>query len=722
MSLTRNTCVLVVLVAPLACDRESTGTVVETGKSALFEDIKDVPKDSSAAEPVQVKVEPAGPVKSGSEPLRGVVPSLLTAPVGRRYVAIFDKTVAEACPNATTVGWSGDRLFRSGDALALMTPKDATLPLPLERFCRYTWGGKGAPATGPQFDAAWTAKLIRIDADLDVTLPQTASYLGADPVARGELSSAFRMRLGAVGSGTPSTVHQQTEAGARVAVVDTAGFGDAATAYASARANLRHGLTMAEIVADVRCPNGEAQCRDKQFLAQAFPYVGGSPLMQTGGGPLGSIGSLAYAVGEAVVRWQSLKLPAAPLIINLSVAWDPRFGHALTTPGQEAQHTQLLVTPSATVPATVQAVHAILVYASCLDALAIAAAGNNTGGPCEQVEAMAPARWESYPAPDAARCEALFGTLPARRGGDPGFKMATVGLVVAAGGVIDGSTPIPVARVGSTPARVLPAFQAVAGAGSRQTDAWTGTSVAAAAMSGLAASVWTHAPTMTPAQVVSLITSSGEATSLNVEMIAGGGQARRVSGHATFNRLCLNRAGCVNPYAPPQMPVIPGPAAETTSVSENLTCAPSTVSCGAQSVTVHACGAAGASAPPPAPEPWLRPQPGTPICPICPVRGGKLTVSLNPDHGGSMAVLNNPTFEFRTASGSYVRAGLGQITVDAAGTIVDLARYTITAGAAPQTIADALAANQVTAATLAFYINDAAGNPTRASSSVSVSP
>jgi hypothetical protein len=72
--------------------------------------------------------------------------------------------------------------------------------------------------------------------------------------------------------------------------------------------------------------------------------------------------------------------------------------------------------------------------------------------------------------------------------------------VYAAGGVTADGQPIPVARPGSTPPRVVQAFQAVAGAGTRQTDAWTGTSVAAAALSGLAASIWTHAPRSRPAR------------------------------------------------------------------------------------------------------------------------------------------------------------------------------------------------------------------------------
>ncbi len=698
------------LALPFACDREADGPPAQ---QSLF---APVPKDSQPvpeASPVA-----AGPTRSGADK---PAPVLATA---RRYVAIFDKTADEPCPAATLPSWSGDRLFRSGDALALMTPKTATLPKPLERFCSYAWLGKGAPAAAPAFDATWTGKQIRIDADLDVVAPQMA-YLGADAATLDGLAAAFRQRSGSLGSGAASTIYLQTEAAARVAVIDSLGHDDAGLLYAAALPRQRHGLAMAELVRGVRCPNDEAKCRDPLFHAQAFPYTGASPLVQPGGGPLGSVGSLAHAIGEAVIRWRGLKLPGAPLILNLSLAWDPAYGADLTAPGQEATHSQLLVTPSATVPATVQAVHAVLVYAACLDALTIAAAGNNTGGPCEQQGAMAPALWERYPTPDAARCQALFGELPARRTGDPAFASAASALVYAAGGVTADGAPIPIARVGSTPARVLPAFQAVAGAGPRKTDAWTGTSVAAATLSGISAAIWTHAPALTPGQVIAMITGSGEQTRLTAQL-TNAGRARLVTGHAAFAALCAARPGtCTNPYAPPQLPASPAAAIGALSLNTTpLACTTTTTTCGGANVAVLGCADGTTPIPNvPAPSPWLRPQPDIPYCPICPVRGGKLYLSLNPDHAGTTATLDSLTLEFRRLDGSYVRAGIGSITVDADGETIDLSRFTLTgAGAAPQTIAAALTANNVTAATLACQIVDAAGGRTRAISAVSVSP
>ena len=682
------------------------------------------PVDEPAAAPEPSRSGASGPSRSGASQ-----PVAKPAPVSaRRYLAIFDKTPAEACPQATTPGWGVDLVFRTGDAASLIQPKGAPLPAPLERFCRYMWSGKGLPAAAPTFDATWTGKQIRIDPDLDVLLPQTAgAYLGADPGLRADLSTAFRKQMGVVGSGVASPVYAG-EAVARVAVIDSAGQTDAATSYANAAANIRHGLAMAELIADVRCPNGEAQCRERRFFAQAFPYTGASALVQAGGGPLGSLGSLAYAIGEATIRARPKSPEDRPMtVLNLSVAWDPEYGGELTDPGEEASHDQLLVTPSAAIPATVQAVHAALVYASCLDMLTIAAAGNNTGAPCEQQGVMPPARWERYPAPNQARCVALFGPLPAWRAGDPAVPKASKALVYAAGGVVAGSQPIPLARPGGIPARVLPAFQAVAGAGPGQTDAWTGTSVATAALSGLAAQLWTHNPRLSPGQVIALITASGEPTAL-ADDLTGRTTARRVSGHAAFASMCTTGRPdmhCVNPYAPATAPrTTPTIASLSGGSPSALTCTTTTASCGATDLDVVSCGSGGAPAPVGPPLPWLRPQPVSPICPICPVRGGKLTLSLNPDHSGNMAMLDNPTLEFRRRDGSWLRAGLGSLSVGTAGLEVDLERYTITTapGAPQQTVAAALLANDVSAATLAFRVTDGAGTITRSSSAVSVSP
>jgi hypothetical protein len=526
-------------------------------------------------------------------------------------------------------------------------------------------------------------------------------------------------------------VHSEVTGPAYVAVIDTAGFGEAGTAHLGSDPRMHHGLAMGEFIVDARCPNGEAGCRDKRYFAQAFPYSATSPQVLPGGGPLGSIGSLAHAIGEALVRWQqSGKLKGSPLVLNMSVAWDPRYGSDVTPAGSEADHWKRLVTPSEQVPATVQAVHAALVYAACLDTLSFAAAGNNAGAPCEQQGAMAPALWERYPSPDAAACKQIFEQVMPRRAGSPGFPTGTASLVYAAGGVTAGGTSIPIARPGSTPARVLMAFAGVAGAGAEQTDVWTGTSVATALASGLAGQLWSHQRSLSPAQVVAVIDSSGT-VALPQEMLPGIKKARFITGYGAFDRLCGLRGGpCSNPYVAPQLnPLVTALAASTTSGAANtslaavtpLGCSVRSQQCGLGTVDVVECGATGPAALAPAvtPDPWLRPQPWVPLCPVCPVRSGRLTLSLNPDYGADPQLIQDPTLAFRRSDGSYLAARLGAITVAATGTAVDLANYTVVVGGVTQTLAAALV-GQADAGTLSFTVVDAAGGRSRLVSAVPV--
>ena len=700
-----------------------------------------VPEDSKDAQAPVPKPSPddapAGPSKAGaSGPSRvGAGPGPVGRPpradVARRYIAVVNKQAESPCPPSQDPGWTVVPLFRS-EATAQLLGK-ALLPQGLERFCQYGWGGAGLPAAPPGFAPA--AGVVRVDADLDVVVQQTAtaSYLGGDPAVRDALAGGFRGAAGLLPSGVPDAlVHKDVTGPAYVAVIDTVGFADSQATRASSDPRLHHGLAMAELIADARCPGDELGCRNRRLFAQAFTYDASGPQALAGGGPLGSIGSLARAIGEVVVRWQqSGKLRGSPLILNMSVAWDPRFGHELTAPGNEAEHWKRLLTPDAQVSAPVQAVHAALVYAACLDALSFAAAGNNAGAPCEQQGAMAPALWERYPAPDAAACAQIFKREMPRRAGDPAVPAARPALVYAAGGVLASGEPIPIARPGSTPPRVALAFQAVAGAGAQQTDAWTGTSVATAVLSGIAAQLWSHQRGLSPAQVVAVIDSSGE-VGPPVEMLAGVKRATVVTGYAAFERLCALRGGpCANPYAPPKTasladalaasPALTATATAAIGAAASLPCTVRATRCGADTADVIECGATGATAmaPPSTPKPRLRPQPSIPLCPVCPVRGGRLTLSLNPDNATAPQNIQDPTLTFRRSDGSYLSARLGAITVGTSGTEVDLAGYTVVVNGAAQPLAQALI-GQTEAGTLTFTVVDVTGARSRLVSAVPV--
>ncbi len=731
--------VILVLLTLVACTREAGSGSADAkpqgllaaepaGSGGAEAEPKAMVEGTGAEVPVLKDTESAArPAKSGAAGPSLVGTSIRPAAVWRRYVALTKKMPADPCPTPSA-GWAGERLFRRGETAALLGDK-GVLPDSLERFCLYTWGGKGAPASPPTFTGPDAGLVVRIDADREVVTPQL-SYNGGDPAARAALAGAFVQAAGAAPAGAQGpSVHSGVEGPAKVAIVDTVGFSEVSGLdYASAVARQRHGLAMAGVIDAVRCPNGETGCDSQKFHAQAFPYGPTSPQPLPGGGPLASMASVAYAIGEATVRWQQGDMRTSPLVLNLSLGWDPRFGDALTDPGLEANHADLLATPSAAVAANVQAVHAAMVYATCLDALSVAAAGNNPGSACEQTGLMVPGSWERYPAPDRARCEALFVTLPAWRPGDPAVTATTRSLVYAAGGVDASGRPIPIARAGGTPPRVLAAMQAVVGTGSSQTDAWTGTSIATASLAALAAQVWSHDRAMTSHQVMALIDQSGTSTPLAVDGGPTRRRARRVLAHGVFAQLCgVRYAGqtCPNPYLAPTMPAVasstPAPVGQLAG-QISLACTTSATQCGARTTNTTRCGSAGSAAPPPAAEPWVRPQPDMPLCPDCPIRGGKLTLSLHPDFTGSSVVLEEPVLEFVRADGSYVGARLEQVTVGAAGAEVDLARYLVDLGTGAVTLASLLGSEGIASGVLGFAVTDAAGGSAWLTSAVRVEP
>lgn len=671
-----------------------------------------------------------------------------------RYIALVKEADSKGCPAAT--GWSTGPLLRQGPVAALL--EGQTLPAPLERFCEYRWGGAQPPADEPKFSELDTARVVRIDADQDVVVPQAPAsalqeaeltrspvalpgpgnltrprHLGDDPAVLEVLAGAFRRAAGAApGTATPTPADV-----AYVAIVDSVSTAQASTAYSAARPRLRHGLMMAALVRAIRCPHGDASCAAQQYHTQAFPYAGGDPDAQPNGGPLGSQGSLARAMTEALVIWRKDHMPAR-LILNLSVGWDARYGGALTK--DPADHVSLLSGWSADVPAPVQAVHAVAAWAACNQALVIAAAGNNPGAPCEHTGAMAPGLWERYPAPTRQECTSLFGAETFAYYDDPEGKRGAGSLVYAAGGLTYDDQPIPNARAGGMPTRAMPSMQAVASAGSGYTGSWTGTSIATASLSAVAARLWSHSSgqPLSPHEIMRLIDRTGVGLPMSASLLPSGQGAqavRRISAQRAFAGLC---PGCANPY------VSQGPSDALALIDQSFTgtqvlgsrvpinaqlvalpCAATELECGpAGPRTVVRCASPTLAAAPVSPDagaPWVRPQPDTPICPVCPVKDKKLTLSLNPDHAAGAVTISRPTLSFSLASVGDVDVTLEEVTVGSTPVDVDLQRFRVALPTgAPTLLGDLLEAEGVRAGELRFIVPDEAGAPAELVSAVTV--
>ncbi|MBK8265306.1 MAG: hypothetical protein IPK80_28755 [Nannocystis sp.] len=364
-------------------------------------------------------------------------------PVARRYIAILKNT--GDCP--TFANWTQTDLF------GLKADENARRGYKaLQRFCRYQWASKNAePEAQPK-----STKFSRVDPDYDVLVPQGS--LAQDTDIREALNQIYRVMLdlGPINTATPQPLYTSTARGnvAKVAVIDTAGGPSEILERA------KHGRAMAEVIHEVRCPARETECRSHLSFYNAFPWQGGSSLApalpNSSLEPLGSLGSLAEQIYVAVSQWRAMNSrnnTDAPLILNLSLGWDPGkwapgdWGlPAWDIPPHKGDENLAL---KGEWPATAQAVHAALVYASCFDVLVIAAAGNSTRGAEVQTGALAPGKWEKLLAPTEATCRDLFGdeVVRARRPGNPAIKVERSPLVYAVRARMTGNgNALPVAQ------------------------------------------------------------------------------------------------------------------------------------------------------------------------------------------------------------------------------------------------------------------------------------
>jgi hypothetical protein len=189
--------------------------------------------------------------------------------------------------------------------------------------------------------------------------------------------------------------------------------------------------------------------------------------------------------------------PAEPsrLVINLSVGWDA--GRGYETVGTRTTYSAL-------------AVQAALKHASCKGAIVIAAAGNKSGAP-ETTGAMYPAAWEALPAPNKDVCQSFEGAGYPELVHDAIFPKTGVyrPLLWGASGVDAHDRAIASTRTGGVARLVGYADEVVARDGSNFTPNLTGSSMAAAMVSGVATAAWGYAPTMTPADLMTLVYDKG---------------------------------------------------------------------------------------------------------------------------------------------------------------------------------------------------------------------
>jgi hypothetical protein len=372
-------------------------------------------------------------------------------------------TVRPMFPQLSPVPPSGD-LCEEQESKRYRRQIDAVRDL--NRFCVYEIKNQKKKLQDLALPSAASAGLVRLDQDcaaLSLTAAET------DKIWKPE-SSDFLARVGKPSPSTPLRIENRPEV--RLAFLDTQPTGDGAPAVSG---NSPHGYTLAHIARQMICdPNDQSRCAARITTRLALPIIkfnAKSPKLSEidpkNGGFLGMQSDLATAIIDEVRSWQQQN-SQRHLVLNLSMAWDGELFGGL----DEEQITEMR--------AGSQAVYKALQYAAEFDVLVLAAAGNQKRDPCTNFGPLLPAAWEKE-APHASCHE-------------------NAQLLYAVGGLQSNDTPLDNARPGGMPRRVAYGEAAI----------FSGSSVATAVASSIAAVVWSAFPDFDSHKIMAILDDSGQ--------------------------------------------------------------------------------------------------------------------------------------------------------------------------------------------------------------------
>ena len=372
--------------------------------------------------------------------------------------------------------WIGRVLFAS--------PRSGT-------FCAYGWHSDPlAPPEPALFDAAPNLKAEPDEPALALAAPAQAA---PEPTAV-EIEAWFkplheqtRLRLGvtAAEASFARSAPSGRRGSVRVAVIDSAS-GDLGGAYFFDPTG--HGQAVGRLIQEVGC-TGQVGCGVRVVNYPALSLSNGDGMMiqtsASGAGAYGTRARLAEQIEKAAEDWvQARRRGAGPdhLVINLSLGWsgcwdDPKAKNLDS-----------------------QAVRDALTRAACRGALVVAAGGNHDSVPgCPQDpqrvgEHVFPAKWANGERLDSKVCSSV---------GIDGAKDEDIGpLVLGISAVDEFDQKLAIAEQEST---LVAHGNAVVVPDGPSGNAWTkqlsGTSMSAAAVSGIAAAVWAAFPARTIQQL-----------------------------------------------------------------------------------------------------------------------------------------------------------------------------------------------------------------------------
>lgn len=403
---------------------------------------------------------------SGCTTLRPSSPAIADACAEWRWIGISRPNTR--CPEVP--GWTARPLF------AQLAPvedhcQQKNVPSPdlireLNRFCVYESANQTTDRQQLQF-LANTTELVRADRDCAA---HSLSEKYSDKEKSWSPDSDF---LAQVGKPTvPLRIENQR--GVRLAFLDTQPTGGDVPEH---QGSSPHGYTLARIARDLVCagPERDARCAAQITTRLALPIIQFDPenprrnwTDYRRGGYVGMQSDLAEAIRSEVDSWRS-ETPRRHLVLNLSMAWDGQLFGGLNKERL------------AEMRAGTQAVYRALQYAASFDALVLAAAGNQKKAPCANFGPLLPAAWEKETPRDEV-CQ------PAE---NP--------LLYAVGGVQSNGQPLANARFGGMPRR----------SAYGETALFSGSSVATAVASSIAAVVWDSFPHLTSHQVMAVLDETG---------------------------------------------------------------------------------------------------------------------------------------------------------------------------------------------------------------------
>jgi hypothetical protein len=391
--------------------------------------------------------------------------------------------------------WKGEPLFAAaqlGDAYVPTYHPYA--PGVLQTYCLFTWYPDPAHpkafrpyAETKDSSTQPAAHLEAEDQPVVSGLEPMPSWSEASGLDRADIQAALRKvvrRQWGIEELEAAAFALDSEPSVDVAIVDNAPYGSDPT---SAPQAAPHARVVSAAVREVACSLANTPaCPVELGSHLALPQRTATEADWKSGGYFGTRGQLAVAIWDAVMRAE-LEGKGKKLVINLSVGWLSHGGP---------------------LDAAELAVRDAIALARCRGHLVIAAAGNRASPFDVEAGALLPGAFEREHTPHPLQCRKAFAlphTIDKPESYDP--------LVFAVGALDAGDRPIATTRVAGRPPLAAYGFAVPDLDGAEEAKSGlaplSGSSLAAAAVSGIAALVWALAPELSAAQVMQIVYDSG---------------------------------------------------------------------------------------------------------------------------------------------------------------------------------------------------------------------